>query len=230
MATFVLVHGAWGGGWCWKPIVGRLREHGHTVYTPTLTGVGERSHLMGPDIDLDTQITDVVNVMKWEDLTDVVLCGHSYGGMVISGVAEQMESAISSIIYLDAFLPDDGKSLADYVDPGQTAMHRKLAQEGRAEPFPAAIFDPNDTALAAIAKKLTPHPAKCFVQPVKQTGARDRIAKKTYVYASNWQGPFKQFRDRLASDSSWRVIDVDCGHMVMMELPDRTIEILEEAV
>ncbi len=135
MAIFVLVHGAWGGGWIWRGVADELRRRGHVVFTPTLTGVGERSHLLGPDIDLDTQITDIVNVMKWEDLEDVVLVGHSYGGMVISGVAERMERAISSIVYLDAFYPDDGKSLSDYVGPGQAADHRKRAAAGEATPI-----------------------------------------------------------------------------------------------
>lgn len=228
MTTFVLVHGAWGGGWIWRGVADELRRRGHVVFTPTLTGVGERSHLLGPDIDLDTQITDIVNVMKWEDLEDVVLVGHSYGGMVISGVAERMERAISSIVYLDAFYPDDGKSLSDYVGPGQAADHRKRAVAGEATPIPTWPAGENPTR--GIEAKLTPHPAKCFVQPVKLTGARDRIAKKTYIYASGWQGPFKQFHDKLAADPSWRVLTVPCGHSVMLEMPERMIEILEEAV
>ena len=105
--TFVLVHGAWHGGWCWLRVADRLRSNGHKVFTPTLTGLGERSHLLRPDIDIGTHITDVVNVIKWERLTDVVLCGHSYGGFVISGVAEMMAEAIRSIVFLDAFVPRD---------------------------------------------------------------------------------------------------------------------------
>lgn len=229
MATFVLVHGAWAGGWIWRRTADRLRAKGHVVYSPTLTGLGERSHLIGPDIDLDTHIADVVNVMKWEDLDDVVLCGHSYGGMVISGVVEQMEKAISSVVYLDAFFPDDGKSLGDYVGPGQAAQQEEMAKKGLPLPFPAATFNAPEGVLGPIGAKLTPHPAKCFTQKVRLTGARDRIAKKTYVYAEAWQGPFKQFRERLAGDPSWTVIDVSCGHVVMLEMPDRTVDILEDA-
>src|SRR5215469_5433201 len=106
--TFVLVHGAWHGGWCWQRVADRLRSGGHSVFTPTLTGLGERSHLLREGIDIGTHIADVVNVMKWEQLTDVVLCGHSYGGFVISGVAEQMAPAIRSVVFLDAFVPNDG--------------------------------------------------------------------------------------------------------------------------
>src|SRR5258707_5324266 len=111
--TFVLVHGAWHGGWCWQRVADRLRGGGHAVFTPTLTGLGERSHLLRAGIDLNTHITDIVNVMKWEDLSDVVLCGHSYGGMIIAGVAEQMAPAIRSIVFLDAFVPRNGESTQD---------------------------------------------------------------------------------------------------------------------
>ncbi len=107
--TFVFVHGTSYGGWCWRRIADRLEAMGHKVYTPTLTGLGERSHLMSAAINLDTHILDVVNVIRWEDLDDVVLCGHSYGGWIISGVVEQVPSKISSIIFLDAFMPENGQ-------------------------------------------------------------------------------------------------------------------------
>ena len=113
MATFVLVHGAWHGAWCWRRVTRLLTAHGHEVFAPTLTGVGERSHLRTLAIDLRTHIADVVNLMKWERLDRLVLVGHSYGGMIASGVAEDMGGAISSIVFLDAFYPDSGQSLAD---------------------------------------------------------------------------------------------------------------------
>src|SRR5690349_3432057 len=109
--TFVLVHGAWHGGWCWRRVADRLRRDGHAVFTPTLTGLGERSHLLQPGVDLATHVADVVNLMQWEQLSDVVLCGHSYGGFVISGVAEQMSTAIRAIVFLDAFLPQNGDTI-----------------------------------------------------------------------------------------------------------------------
>jgi pimeloyl-ACP methyl ester carboxylesterase len=106
--TFVLVHGAWHGGWCWRRVADILIKAGHRVYTPTLTGLGERSHLAHGNINLSTHVTDVVNVLKWERLEGVVLCGHSYGGFVISGVAEKMQDAIASIVFLDALVPEHG--------------------------------------------------------------------------------------------------------------------------
>ncbi len=110
--TFVLVHGAWHGGWCWRRVSDLLEKHGHKVFTPTLTGVGERSHLLDARINLATHITDIVNVIKWEELKDIVLVGHSYGGAVVSGVAEQIGDAIGSIVFLDAFEPENGDSAA----------------------------------------------------------------------------------------------------------------------
>ena len=109
MATFVLVHGAWRGAWCWRRVARLLSQSGHEVFTPTLTGVGERSHLLKPDVNLDTHILDVANEMKWQELNNVVLVGHSYAGMVISGVAEKMEKSIGSFVMLDGFFPEGEK-------------------------------------------------------------------------------------------------------------------------
>src|SRR6204780_3652494 len=120
--TFVLVHGAWHGGWCWQRVADWLRHGGHAVFTPTLTGLGERSHLLRAGIDLTTHVTDVVNVIKWEELSDVVLCGHSYGGMVISGVADQMAAAIRSIVFLDAFVPKNGEAAQDLTSSAVVEM------------------------------------------------------------------------------------------------------------
>ena len=128
--TFVLVHGAWHGGWCWQRVADRLRGGGHTVFTPTLTGLGERSHLLRGGIDLTTHTTDIVNVMKWEGLSDVVLCGHSYGGFVISSVAEQMASAIRSIVFLDAFVPRNGECVLDLTGPAVQEGVRNALQRG----------------------------------------------------------------------------------------------------
>src|SRR6202451_450780 len=128
--TFVLVHGAWHGGWCWQRVADRLRGGGHTVFAPTLTGLGERSHLLRDGIDLKTHITDVVNVMKWEDLSDVVLCGHSYGGFVISGVAEQVAPAIRSIGFPEAFVPRNGESVLDLTGPAVQEGVRNALQRG----------------------------------------------------------------------------------------------------
>ena len=128
MATFVLVHPAWLGGWCWRKLVPLLRAHGHEVHTPTLTGLGERAHLAHPGIDLKVHITDVVDVLAYEDLHNVVLVGSSSAGMVITGVAEQVPDRISQLVYLDAFVPDDGQCLLDLVPPDRRAAMEALAE------------------------------------------------------------------------------------------------------
>jgi pimeloyl-ACP methyl ester carboxylesterase len=147
MTTFVLVHGAWHGGWYYKQVARLLRQAGHEVYTPTLTGLGERAHLMNRTIDLDTHVQDIVGVIRCEELSDVVLCGHSYGGMVIAGVAEQVAAKIRSLVYLDAFVPENGKSLFDYLPAEQSGqMRTDAAQNGegyKVTPIPAAAFAVN---------------------------------------------------------------------------------------
>ena len=114
MATFVLVHGAWPGSWCWKRVRHALQAAGHAVFTPTLTGIGERAHLLAESVNLQTQTLDVLNLIRWEELSDFVLCGHSYGGMVVTGVADQMPERLRSLVYLDAFVPEHGQCLADF--------------------------------------------------------------------------------------------------------------------
>lgn len=146
MATFVLVHGAWSGGWCYGRVAELLRADGHRVFTPTLTGQGERSHLLTGTVNLTTHISDVMNVLQYEGLDDVVLAGHSYGGMVITGVADRIADKISALVYLDAFLPEDGQSLFDINIPANT--QRFVANAGEfgglaVPPPPAAFFNVN---------------------------------------------------------------------------------------
>ena len=130
MNTFVIVHGAWAGGWFFQETARFLRAAGHEVYTPTLTGIGERVHLGHPDIDLDTHIQDIVNVLEYEDLEDVSLVGYSYGGMVVTGVAERVPERIKQLIYLDAFVPVDGQSLADImVSMGQDMKDWNMGEQ-----------------------------------------------------------------------------------------------------
>ncbi len=128
--TFVLVHGAWHGGWCWRRVADLLEKQGHKVFTPTLTGLGERSHLLRAGINVSTHVTDVVNVLKWEGLTDVVLCGHSYGGLVVSGVAEQAADKIGSIVFLDAFVPDNGDSMAELTNQAVRDQLKTATERG----------------------------------------------------------------------------------------------------
>jgi pimeloyl-ACP methyl ester carboxylesterase len=147
MATFVLVHGAWHGSWCWKRVRKHLQAEGHEVFTPTLTGVGERSHFISPQITLDTHVADIVNLLRWEELTDVVLCGHSYAGCVITGVADRVPERLRALVYLDAFILENGQSLHDVL-PREVAEDqvRGAAETGdgwRVPPITAEFFRVN---------------------------------------------------------------------------------------
>jgi len=232
MASFVLVHGAWHGAWCWRRVASLLSRDGHDVFTPTLTGLAERSHLLSPAINLDTHILDVVNEMKWRELNDVVLVGHSYGGMVVSGVAETMENAISSLVMLDAFMPENGQSLVDIQPPA--VREPILAAERRGAttlpPLSAEWFRVNEKDRAWVDAQCTPQPLQCFLQKLTLTGARERIAKKTYVRATAYPSPY--FDAGLASaraKNNWRIHEVQCGHDLMLDMPERLTEILLDA-
>jgi len=210
-----------------------LGARGHRVFTPTLTGVGERSHLADRSIDLDTHVADIVNLLKWEGLSNVVLCGHSYGGMVISGVAEKAPpGAVGSIVYLDAFVPEDGMSLLDYTTgAGQEGgpMVQEGERTGLVSPMPAEVFAVNAADRAWVDAQCTPHPYRTLCQKVRLTGARDRIARKAYVLATGYSGlPFFSFAARVKDEPAWRYYEVDCGHDVMLDAPERLAEILQD--
>jgi len=230
--TFVLVHGAWHGGWAWRRVADRLEQRGHKVFAPTLTGVGERAHLMSRDIKLATHITDIVNVFKYERLSDVVLCGHSYGGFVISGVAEQVQSAISSIVFLDAFFPENGQSVADNTRPEVQAAVSAAVQRGELgiPSRAAAAFGVNEKDRAWVDALIGPQPIATFTDKIALSGARERIAKKTYIRAKGYDNPaFDVALAKLKSNSAWRTYEVPSGHDVMVDMPDRLVEILLEA-
>ena len=226
--TFVLVHGGWGGGWVWRRVADSLQKGGHKVFTPTLTGLGERSHLLNAQINLSTHVTDVVNVIKWEQLENVVLVGHSYGGMVISGVAEEMERAISSIVFLDAFLPEDNQSAADFVVLPQ--MRRALENRDVAvPPAPAAVFNVNENDRAWVDAMHTPHPLATITSRVRLTDARERISSKIYVLATQPPSPvMSAAHAKVKAAGNWRTYEVPSGHFVMLDMPERLVDILLE--
>jgi pimeloyl-ACP methyl ester carboxylesterase len=230
--TFVLVHGAWHGGWCWRRVADRLRGGGHAVFAPTLTGLGERSHLMRASIDLTTHITDVVNVMKWEELNDVVLCGHSYGGMVISGVAEQVAPAIRSIVFLDAFVPRDGDSPQSLTSAAVQEGIRATLRRGELgmPPRSAEAFGVNEADRAWVDGLCVPQPIGTFTEKIALTGAVGRIARKSYIRAASYANPgFDRALAAAKADASWRTYEVPCGHDVMIDSPERLSAILLEA-
>ena len=225
------MHGAWHGGWCWRRVSDLLEKKGHKVFSPTLTGLGERSHLLSKDINLDTHITDIVNVFKWEDLKDVCLVVHSYGGWHVLGRAEQIGDASSSIVWLDAFKPEDGDR-ASTRPPAQPQGVRGGARQGRArpmKPIPAAVFRVNEKDRAWVDAKCTAQPIGTFTDKAKVTGGREKIAKRAYVRAKGYPSvPFDAAYDKLKGMAGWRMYDMTAGHDAMVDQPDRLTEILIE--
>ncbi|WP_165793585.1 alpha/beta fold hydrolase [Hyphococcus luteus] len=223
--TFVLVHGAWwGGDWFWRGVADRLRAEGHRVFTPMLTGLGSRAHLKDCGVDLSLHILDIVKLIEWEALTDIVLVGHSYAGMVVSGAAEKLpEGTIRSIVFLDAFLPENGEALADIA-----SNFKDLAGDHDPVPPPVFFAGDNEALKAILEKRGSPQSRACFEEPVVLTGARERIAIKTYVLA---QGPvFLPFYEKAKADPGWRTETIDCAHFPMLEAPEETAEILLRAM
>ncbi len=230
-STFVLVHGAWHGGWCWRRVADLLQAKGHKVFTPTLTGLGERSHLLRAGINVTTHVTDIVNVMKWEQLEGIVLCGHSYGGMVIAGVAEQMAGKIASIVFLDAFVPQDGDAMSSLTSQAVRDSLKAAADKGElgVPPRPAAAFLVNEKDQAWVDAMCVPQPIGTMTEALKLSGATDKIGKKAYIRAGRYPNPgFDQALARVKADRSWRTYDVPCGHDVMVDMPERLAEILVE--
>ena len=222
-ATFVLVHGAWHGGWCWRRVADKLTANGHYVVAPTLSGVGERSHLASDAITLSTQIDDVVNEIKWKDLDHVVLVGHSYGGMVITGVAERMRERIAAIVYLDAAIPSDGQSFAALRNSPADPVPMPTVPAP-----PAAYFKVNEKDLAWVTSKVTPHPAKCFTEALHVSGAYQTIAKKVYIRAPAFhQAAFDAAYARCRADRTWKAFEMSGGHDVMLDQPTELATILE---
>lgn len=221
MTTFVIVHGAWTGAWSWDLVADQLRGAGHRVHVPTLSGLGERAHLAEMPITLTTHIEDIVHEMEWHELNDVVLVAHSYGGFVATGVAERAADRIASVVYLDAFIPEDGQSFADLIGTELT---------GKVVPVPEMGDDEYPTAeLTARVRRLsTPQPVGSFTERVKVSGAYRRIARKHFVLATGWQG-FQSVAAPLRDDPAWTVHELACGHDVPLLMPDALAELLERA-
>jgi pimeloyl-ACP methyl ester carboxylesterase len=234
MATFVLVHGAWHGSWCWARVRRALSAQGHQVFTPTLTGVGERSHLLSCDIDLQVHVDDVANLIRWEELDEVILCGHSYGGCVVSGAADAVPDRIAAVVYLDAFLLDEGEGLHDILPDEQRAMQLSLAEEygegWRVPPIPAEIFNVNARDRDWVDRQCTPQPLATFQQKLRLSGGASGIARNHYIFASGWEGTPFTVSYRRAKARGWTTSEIACGHDVMLDDPEALVsELLDMA-
>ncbi|QUD90177.1 alpha/beta fold hydrolase [Phenylobacterium montanum] len=224
MTTFVLVTGAWHGSWCWKRVRDALIAQGHAVFTPTLTGLCERSHLLSRDVDLHTHINDVTNLIRWEELTDVVLVGHSYGGCVISGVADRMGERIAALIYLDAFVLENGQSLHDVLPVehrhGQLVAAETFGDGWRVPPIPAEVFNVNATDRSWVDAQCTDQPLACFQQKLRLDNSAPAARSIHYIYASDWEAtPFTGFYER-AKVRGWSTSEIACGHDIMLDRPE----------
>ncbi len=234
MATFVLVHGAWHGGWCYRAVAKILRAAGHDVYTPTLTGCGERSHLTHARINLDTHVQDIVNTIRWEDLDRVVLCGHSYGGMVVTGAADALSDKVAALVYLDAFVPTkDGEALWDNIsDLEKQLFLSSVGVDGLSmQPIPAKMFNVKASEQAWVDGKCVPHPYAGFLQGLKLTGKANAIKKRAYIFAQGWDlggtpTPFKAYYERLKTDAAWTTHALPGGHDLMVDNPEEVAKIL----
>ncbi|MFN8635668.1 MAG: alpha/beta fold hydrolase [Chloroflexota bacterium] len=228
MATFVVAHGAWSSGWAWKKMRPLLRAAGHELFTPSYTGLGERVHLASPEITLSTHIQDVVNVLFFEDLTDVILVGHSYGGMVATGVADKASERIKKVVYLDAFVPRDGQSLNDLVRrPQVAATGGEEPPDGWLVPPMPASADASPEDLAWVTPRRVPQPRKTMEEKVKLTGAVDRLPR-VYIYCLRIRegDVFGQFAARAKSEPGWTYEEIDATHSPNITAPDALAEIL----
>jgi pimeloyl-ACP methyl ester carboxylesterase len=238
MANYVLVHGGWHGAWCWYKVVPLLQAAGHHVYTPTLTGLGEQAALLTPDVGLDTHIQDVVNLIETNDLQHVILVGHSYSGMVITGVADRVPGRIAHLIYLDAAVPRDGQSLIDLLPLMGTMLRREANKNGdgwRVNPPRERSFGIMDEPdLSLVRSKVTPQPLKTLSQPVHIThkGAVAAIPH-TFIECTG-RGVLVSLlrrtllRGRLPRNEHWNWRTLASGHDAMILAPQPLADLLLE--
>ncbi len=229
MATIVVAHGAWSSAWAWQKMRPLLRAAGHDIFTPSYTGLGERAHLAAPGIGLDTHIEDVLGVLQFEDLRDVVLIGHSYGGMVATGVADRAGGRIARLIYLDAFVPRHGESLFRLVGPETEAKMRAGAAAGdgwRVPSNPMPPDTPPNYAEWAAPRRLT-QPMKCFEQTLTLSGGP--LPPRGYIYCTRYApgDVFRQFADR-AKTEGWRYAELDASHNPHITCPEELRDVLAE--
>jgi pimeloyl-ACP methyl ester carboxylesterase len=232
MTTYVLVHGAWGGAHGWRKVRPLLRAAGHDVTTPALTGIGERSHLTSPQVNLSTHVADVVNHVVYEDLSDIVLLGYSYGGMVVTGSLEHLAARVSHLVYLDAFVPADGQSLDDLAGLKRTGGVMGLGAEWLVPPL-ARQVDDNAEAAWGNARR-TAHPIGCFTEGVRlPQKLEDYPFTRTYIKATGEPRPegnpaFWVAGDHAQSSELWRYREIATNHMIPANRPEELTALLLE--
>lgn len=232
MSTFVLVHGTGCGGWVWQKVTSLLRTRGHAVYTPTLTGLADRRHLLNDQVNLTTHITDITNLIFYEDLNDVILVGNSYGGMVITGTAGRIPERLKLLVYLDAYLPDDGQSEADLLQEELLArrMAEAAAHGGVIQPPPPGIFGISDPWLVDwVSKRMTPHPISTYIEPVHIDNGPSSPVPLIYIHCTGNPATTPDLFSESAAKAKnrgWPVIEMNTGHLAMLSQPQSLMEIL----
>jgi len=231
MTIFVLVHGSCHGGWCWKKVIPLLGNDGNTIYTPTLTGLGERTHLASKYIGLDTHILDIIQVLEYEDLNEIILVGHSYGGMVVGGVADKVPNRIKRLVYLDGYIPQDNKSAFDII-PGLETIYkeRTLKEHGKEwlvapyEPEVWGVTDPAD--ISWMKTRLSPMPWHTHDQPVRLTNPEAMNVPRSYISCTEYNN--FHFMAQRAKSAGWDYHELRTGHDAMITVPDELVQKLKK--
>lgn len=232
VTNYVLTHGAWHGGWCWRDIAAKLRVGGHDVFTPTLTGLGERAHLLSPSVGLSLHVRDVAAVIEAERLTDVVLVGHSYAGMVLPGVAARVPGRVRRLVIVDGFLPDARDSALTMLPERVADRYRRLAaEEGMGWLLPPERPDllgvTNAELIEVLGSRLTPHPFSTYEEP-SAVGLASIGLPGTFLLCSGWRTPFRPSASR-ADDLGWTVREFAADHEVLLSTPSLLADELLEA-
>lgn len=237
MATFVLIHGAMHGGWCWRRVLPYLRGAGHDVYAPTLTGMGERAHLLTRDVNVITHVRDVLGVLHYEDLKQVILVGHSYAGMVLAGVAEAAAPRLAHLVYLDAFPPRDGESALDLEPPGSAQAFAEMARtrgDGWRLPPTESLLERWGLRAEAdrrwVWSNLTDFPLRCFQEPVSLPKEVSRTLPRTYIACVDPANPGMALSADRAREEGWRFRSLASGHDAMVTAPAELAALLLEVL
>ena len=234
MAIFVIVHGAWSGAHAWRWVRPLLRENGHDVFTPSLTGLGERGHLATPEVDLDTHVRDVVGVLECEDLHDVILVGHSYGGPVITGTADLVPGRIGHLVYLDAEVPEDGEAEMDLLPPDERSAYEDSAKvHGDGWRIPPPVPDPLPPGLDPdvhwVLSRMVPQPLRTFTQPLRLSSDAPRLSRTYVRHTAGKEGQeLPHHVQRIRADSAWKFMELDAGHAAHVTAPRQLAGLLHQ--
>lgn len=230
MMIFTLVHGMWHGGWCWKKLASLLRAAGHEVFTPTLTGLGERAHLHYPDIDMNTHIQDVVNALEYEDLSDVILVGHSLAGFMVLAILEHVPVRIAHVVNLDGPLPVDGKSFKDLLPDYWEDFRQRARASGDewwAPPVSDWTFGVTGADLEWMRPRLTPHPLKTWETPLIFSNPKTRSIPRTFIHCTDGASPEEiAEREKECAGFGWQYLSLPTGHDPMITAPQELVKML----